>query len=540
MATRISVPGVALPALSNPVWLPLSVIGAIVVTRGLTFGNPLIHVDEQFYLVTAHYMDMGVTPYAQIWDRKPVGIFLLYQLFSSFGDASVYAYQIGAALSVFATALMVAHMAALAGWRAGRIPAAVTYVLFLSLAEGQGGQTPIFYNLLMAGAALATLKAGDPRTGANGRWTLGFVAMALAGLSLQIKYSVVIEGMAFGLALLWFEWRARRNLVMVALFALLLVALALVPTIEAARRFADAGHWEIYYYSNFESIFQRGTLKIGRLIGNFLGLMLVLAPLMVLAALKVGPAPADAATRHAARFIQLWFVVALVSVILFGTWFSHYALPVMLPGAICAARAFALHAHGQRIALVTVGVAGLIGFFTVKEQIDKRGDLADLNRIAKVVGTGPECIWDYTNSAMVYWVTGRCSPSRYMFSSHIRLPRETGAIGVDQVAELRPIFAARPKFIVMGAESDEVPAVRETLRRTLLAHYRVVDYMLMGRRMVHIWRLDPRIRAGGAETAVLPALRNDGEPTARLLGTDQQGEAGAALQVARNPSPHRS
>ncbi len=39
--------------------------------RGPTFGYPLLHIDEQFYLLVGDRMLHGALPYVDIWDRKP-------------------------------------------------------------------------------------------------------------------------------------------------------------------------------------------------------------------------------------------------------------------------------------------------------------------------------------------------------------------------------------------------------------------------------------------------------------------------------------
>uniref|UniRef100_UPI001C08B440 hypothetical protein n=1 Tax=Acinetobacter baumannii TaxID=470 RepID=UPI001C08B440 len=48
-----------------------------VAVRARDFGNPSIHVDEQFYLLVGDRMLHGALPYLDIWDRKPIGLFLL-------------------------------------------------------------------------------------------------------------------------------------------------------------------------------------------------------------------------------------------------------------------------------------------------------------------------------------------------------------------------------------------------------------------------------------------------------------------------------
>ena len=46
--------------------------------RGATLGYPIIHIDEQFYLLVGDRMLHGAVPFVDIWDRKPIGLFLIY------------------------------------------------------------------------------------------------------------------------------------------------------------------------------------------------------------------------------------------------------------------------------------------------------------------------------------------------------------------------------------------------------------------------------------------------------------------------------
>lgn len=45
------------------------------VARWVTFGNPVIGFDEQFYLLVGDRMLHGAMPFVDIFDRKPVGLF---------------------------------------------------------------------------------------------------------------------------------------------------------------------------------------------------------------------------------------------------------------------------------------------------------------------------------------------------------------------------------------------------------------------------------------------------------------------------------
>lgn len=48
------------------------------VLRAPWLGDPLFHADEQFYLLMGDQLWHGVLPYVDLWDRKPLGLFLIY------------------------------------------------------------------------------------------------------------------------------------------------------------------------------------------------------------------------------------------------------------------------------------------------------------------------------------------------------------------------------------------------------------------------------------------------------------------------------
>jgi 4-amino-4-deoxy-L-arabinose transferase-like glycosyltransferase len=84
------------------VWLLLLVFAFAV--RAHDFGNPVIHVDEQYYLLVGDHMLHGAVPYVDLWDRKPPGLFLLFAAIRLLPGDGILAYQIVATLFAAATA----------------------------------------------------------------------------------------------------------------------------------------------------------------------------------------------------------------------------------------------------------------------------------------------------------------------------------------------------------------------------------------------------------------------------------------------------
>ena len=430
--------------------------------RAVTLGSPLVHVDETFYLTVADAMRHGAIPYVDVWDRKPVGLFLLYWPAAILGlPASLYAYQLMAGAAVVATAWLIARLAERAGWRAGALPAAIFYIFWLDLADGQGGQTPVFYNLLTAGAALLVLKAE-----ARGDRPPGLVAMLLIGVAMQIKYTVAFEGIGFALWLLWADWGRRRSVAGTLSYAAALVLVALSPTLGAAAVYGLVGQLDAFIFSNFVSILHRKS-DSPALTHLFLrDALAILTPLCLVLTGRRGQA--RHAERHVALLLRAWLAIALAAFVGFGGWYNHYALPVMLPGAVCAAAFFERRARSMLWAAVPLALLFVAGQVILRSERARRGTAAQFATLADVVGRGPGGLFVYSGPVLLYPATGRPALTRYLFPSHLEFRREAGSIGVNQAAEIGRVFVQAPGAVVMGPPiREEDPAIRALVLRDL-------------------------------------------------------------------------
>lgn len=466
----------------RPATTLLILLAVAAAARAATFGNPLVHVDEQFYFTAADAWLRGALPFVDIWDRKPLGLFALYLLPAAAGvPAGIWLYQGLALACVVATAWVVAATARAVGWATGALLAAIAYILWLNLAGGQGGQSPVFYNLLIA--CSAWLVRGDH--GAQLKRALG--AMALVGLAMQVKYTAVFEGMFFGLWIMTQHWRLHRRPVRTAILAALLVVPALLPTAAVSLYYAASGHWDAYWYANFVSILARRADPIDESLENLLLVSAILGPLI---ALSVTAWRDDRGAGHADRaFLFGWLATAAGALILFGTWFDHYALPVTLPATICAAGALTNRPRLRRQATWALLAIALIGQVRVVGLRLSRGNAADFAAVRQAVARAPAgCLYVYAAPTMIYPASRRCRVTRYVFPSHLSRLREQGAIGVDQAAELRRIFAARPAAVVLGRRFDgERPEIRALVLRALGQNYRRIALLRVGETPVAVF-----------------------------------------------------
>lgn len=458
-----------------PRWAVLLLVA--IIARAATFGNPIVHVDESFYFVTARSMLDGALPYVDVWDRKPIGLFLLYVPAAAFGvPLGIWVYQAMALSAVVATALLIARLADRAGWRRGALAGAIAYIVWLDLLEGQGGQAPVFYNLLMVGAT-ALIASSDRDHDPASRLRRGLGAMALVGVALQIKYSVVFEGLFFGLWWLWRERMRRRHAVPMLAEGALLALVALAPTALALGYYQWIGQGPAFLFANFQSIAERRPDPMLEQLGNLAKIILITSPLFAAAMLAF-----LRGERSGIRgWVFAWLAAAVLGLLVFGTWFDHYALPVLVPLCICAAGFADDPRRSSHITAIVLLIAFLGGEVTVMAKRIDRGGPAELAQVAGAIGRGPGCLYVYSGESMLYPMTGRCRLSRYVYPSHLGRQRERGAIGVDQQAEIERILLLKPAVVVMRLPyRGERPDLRALVLARMAAGYRLKARLPLG------------------------------------------------------------
>ncbi|WP_242137062.1 hypothetical protein [Sphingomonas sp. TREG-RG-20F-R18-01] len=450
--------------------------------RGPDLGNPAIHTDEQYYLLVGARMWHGSWPYIDLWDRKPIGLFLLYAATQIFPGDGVVAYQVVAMVFAIGTAWLIARCAQRLGAApAGGVLAGAAYLIWLPMLSGRAGQAGVFFNLFVAlGALLMLSLPARARQGQVGAIVAsGAVACLFAGVAIQTKYTPAVEGAWFGIVHLWFLRRAgARNPMMVAAGALWLF-LGLLPTLAAVAVYAARGTaaLDAFWYANFTSIFHRSAYSYPTdlILRRLAGITAQLLPLAACAALALRADP----RRVELRLAVGWMVAALVPFVVLGVFFDHYALPLLPPLLTLAAPVLGRH---RRVALGIVA-AGLT-VFSVEAAI-RPDDEAGVRTLAGVVkaNSGGGCPYVFIGDAVVYHLAEACLPTPYAFPSTLAYAPEKGATGIDEAAEVRRIMAKRPPVVVTASEplAEWNPASHAAIERALAADYRPVFSVPRGR-----------------------------------------------------------
>ncbi|WP_242008372.1 hypothetical protein [Sphingomonas ginsenosidivorax] len=465
------------PFLSGRRGIALVLLFVALAIRAWDFGNPVIDADEQYYLLVGDRMLHGAVPYIDLWDRKPVGLFALFAAIRLLPGDGILAYQLLATLAAWGTALVVVVAAATVGAnRRGAIAAGILYLAGLSLLSGGGGQAPVFYNLPMAVAALLTLRL--PAKAALGRVgaiiASGTIACLLAGLAIQLKYTPMFEGAAFGLAHLWFLRRAGARPAMICGAALLWTAMGLAPTLAAIGWYLAKGPaaFAAFWFANVTSIALRPGYPIGRLAIRLAGIAGQLLPLLVAAAVSWHRRPRAGQAAETMGIALAWTAAALVGFLVIGTFFDHYGLPLVAPLAILAAPAL-----GRSRGLLAFALA-VPAVILIADRVTQPDQRNDARAVAAVVAanSGGGCPYVFVGPSILYHLARTCVPTPYAFPNLLAYATEQGAIGVDQPTEVRRIMAGRPPLVVTSDRRATIynPGTVRVMKAALARDYRRV------------------------------------------------------------------
>jgi hypothetical protein len=449
--------------------------------RAYTFGDPNLFIDEAFYFAAGNAMHHGALPYVDIWDRKPFGLFALYYLIAGI-SSSPAAYQIAATLFAALTAWTIGRIVRLWSSWPGALGAGIAYLFLLAPFQGFGGQTPVFYNLFIAIAALLVARSGPALS--EGKVPAAVpLAMLSAGVAMTIKTTAVFEAAFLGLYALAAIWRAPLPIAARLRRSLGWALIGALPTLAIMAGYALAGHWSEYWQAMTGANLASDRWDAYSAQIRFRLMLNGLAPLLALAAFGVLELQGQAR-----RFVLPWIGAALIGLAAFPYFHMHYALPLLVPLCV-AAGAFLARKWIGPLALAALCALSFSRSPAIDWDHTARSKAA-MERLATAIRAhgGERGLLVYEGPPFLYTMTGQPFPSPLAFPAHLYHGIEKNVSHLNTLEEVKRVIATRPAVVVMTEEPRDGPLNEET--------YAVVEaYVRANCRLVARAEAPERLRA---------------------------------------------
>ncbi|MFM5925196.1 MAG: hypothetical protein ACKOPG_13515 [Novosphingobium sp.] len=416
-------------------------VAAAFALRMDSFGDPVAHSVDQFYLLVGQRMHWGLVPYVDIWDRKPPGIFLIYYLLT-FVSTSAVVFQVAATLFAAATAVMVARISSRWASPTGAVFAGLLYLLMLGDFYGNTGEAAIFYNLFVAVAVYLITGVPDFRRFC---W-----AMLCLGVALTIKQTVIFEACLLGCAAVmrlspdrW--WRN----------GLEFVAIGILPTALFAGWFLLIGHFPAFWNAVTASIFLKASPTSADIVGRSLDLGRRFIPLVALCAIAL-VLPSRPFAPHRG-FVMAWIAAAVLGVILVPQLYIHYGQPLVLPLSVAASCALDRGRVGMALGALAA-LASLIYHapFQFAAHARSKAEMVALSELVRSLPGDSLLVFD--GPSALYTMSGRRFLSPLVFPPHLNHAIELNVSGIDTNREIVRVLAMNPEVVVMATTPRNQPA----------------------------------------------------------------------------------
>ena len=414
------------------------------ISRISVFGDTNYFNDEYFYFQAGLRLHDGQLPYVDVWDRKGPGLFLTYWL-AGFFSRSVIAYQTAALLAATATAYLASRIAGHFTGRIGAMLGGSLYLVLLVFFGGGGGQSPVFYNLAMALAALTVVEA-LPRL-RRGELPLSlYGAMASAGFAISFKQTAICESLFLGGFVLWQLWRARAPLPRLAGIALGLMAAGGAPMALFASLYALAGHFPEFWHAMVTANLAKTYNPAGDLWLRIGTLAMLFSPALLPA--LAGVLIRDESPDAPRSFLTGWLLAAIAGVAIVPNFYEHYLLPLCLPVSVAAARALGYRRIGP-----VYGYAAVLSILLLGPGLDFATRKASRQAMAATLAdirasSAHPRLLVYEGPVDLYRQIGVYPPSPLYYPLHLYFPAEHNVSPIGTAAAMRSIIAWRPTAVV--------------------------------------------------------------------------------------------
>jgi len=487
--------------------VPLAMLGAAILFRGIGFLFAVIDTDEGLYLVQAREWLRGNWPLVGPWDMHPVGAPAMYSVaLALLGDGVATIRWLGIFCVAGAGWALSGFVRAAGGTPLLGLAAGFLYIAHTALLYGLASNTEMLFAPFVVGALMLGMRGaavawdrGEPPS-----WPALLAMGLLIGAGFSIKPVVTPEG-CLAFALLTFPALARGVLSpgRFLAFALAYALLALLPSALFGLAYALRGEFWAWVDGSFMAPWRYSLERVGFAVAlqRVQTAALVLAWPFLLASLALARHwSAAGPTGRLTRIAALWFALATVAIIGPGFFYQHYFLLWLPPLAVLMAIGLAELARLARPGLVRPVFLGLVLVTCLAAW--RQEAAARLERglwvadppveVAKAIKARllpGESIFVANYHPVVYALTDAALPTRFIFPEHLT-GNFTQVADIDTDSELRRVLASRPRFVVVdrGWWPQVGPRGKAILSEVLPRDYELELTVPEERGPVELWR----------------------------------------------------
>lgn len=436
----------------NAILIGAAYILLAVLFRCCSFFPLVIDHDESTYLVIANELLKGKMYWIDVFDTKPIGIFLLYAGFLKIAGHSIILIRLLTALWVGLTAWLIWDIqrkwmpTGPGPWISG-----VFYLAMISLFTfyGVSPNTEIYFSSLTIVAIWLVMHW-------PWRWWSMMTSGLAIGMGVMIKQAAAFDATALGLFLLWLIWKeGRKPLSRLARMAVMTM-LAAVPLALVAWWYARQGHLTLFLDHQFflpgRYLDQTDQPYSWRMIVDFLARY---APVTALAIFVI--VRRTKVTLPAVGFYGSWLLLACLAAILPRNAFGHYFIALIPPMAMLAGLAWhpdlqfpqwMQWLRSSRVGYILLALFILVnGIFQYHDYIQKPDHVRTaLSRIRESGIEHPTIFTGTSNFQILYVVLNTSPPVGYPHPSLLFDDRFDEVLNIDHQAQFNQVRSTAPSY----------------------------------------------------------------------------------------------
>ncbi len=448
-----------------------------VLLRFQVFHQSVYDWDESVYLVVSDSILRGHLPYIEIWDHKPPLIYYVFALFQIVFGQSVMAIRWGGCVCITISAMGLYFIGReILRRRDCGLLAGIFYLTYGVQNSGLASNSEIIFAPLVIFSVYHFC-----RHLARPSSSRLLLASLLLGLSLQIKYVTIFEG----LGIIGYFYVIRRDPgcdSRTGVVNLLLITLGTaLPTLIAASVYACAGYFADFYHANFTANLARAQPPpisareliwfSGEVMGSYSLIItcVLFTPLIYYLNRLNRIAPDEMRRSH--FFLGIWTISALIAAMSLRGLFPHYFLEILPPLSLSAAYNLVItlsglksQGHGRIKYALTLGAILLGGgmiplaYRSMNASYQTWRNFSTLyaadqsRRVAAYVNdrtTAADYLFVPNWEPVLYHLTHTQVPIKFILRSHLFDPFWLKISGADTAAEMKSAMAKQPKFVIV-------------------------------------------------------------------------------------------